>query len=155
MLLQNSLFCFLAKLVQGFFQSLLPLIPGKEHREGCRLEFLSGVVPDSCQFLVGQQRMLQFEHSAMLRSGLEEVMHSAQPAGKGHHEFFPDGIDGRIAHLGEDLFEIIKKQSRLGGKHSQRGIISHRPGGLSGGFDHGQHQDHQVFHRVAENLLPL
>ena len=60
-----------------------------------------------------------------LRRGLKHVALRANHHLSGDNEFFTNGINGRIGHLREELFEIVKKNFRLFRKDSQRRVIAH------------------------------
>jgi hypothetical protein len=51
------------------------------------------------------------------------------------------------------LLEVVVKQLRTVGEHGERRIVSHRADRLVAVDGHGQHDDPQVFERVAEGPL--
>ena len=98
--------------------------------------------------------MRQFQHVAVLGRLFENVALATDVADQGHHHLFPDGIYGRIRHLGKELLEIVIKHPRLIAKNGQRGIIAHGPNGVALLIDQRQQHELHRLGRIAERLHP-
>ena len=98
--------------------------------------------------------MRQLQGVAMLRRFRQDIALFADVADERHHHFFPDGIDGWIGYLGEQLFEVVEQRLGFIGKTGQRRIGSHGPEGFFAIGGHGGHQEGDVFVGIAERALP-
>ena len=45
---------------------------------------------------------------------IQKVRAWANVRHQGHHQFFANGVDGRIGHLSEGLLEVVIEHARLG-----------------------------------------
>ena len=77
----------------------------------------------------------------------------AYVCGQAHDQFLPDGVDGRVGHLGEQLLEIIEQERRLSGEDGQRRVISHGAEGLRAFQHHGT--DNQLHILLGKSELAL
>mmetsp|Transcript_102011 Transcript_102011/g.327302 ORF Transcript_102011/g.327302 Transcript_102011/m.327302 type:complete len:594 (-) Transcript_102011:7-1788(-) len=80
----------------------------------------------------------------------QDVLLGANPASQGHHDRLPDGIDGRVRHLREELVEILIARPRLPREDRQRGVVAHAAQSLLTIVRHGHHQQFQSLQSVAE-----
>ena len=114
--------------VEGVFQGAARLVAGREEHFdlGRRDPGMVGA-PETGHIFRRKDRVGKLEPGAVQRGLFEEIMFPADPAHQGHHQFFPERIDSRIGHLGEELFEIGIKQLGLVGESRQGGIVAHRP----------------------------
>ena len=102
---------------------------------------------------VEQDRRLE-QHPVGVAEGLvEHVLFAADTGGQGHDVIFPQGIDGRVGHLGEHLAEVVVQGTLAGGEHRHRGVVPHGAHRLLAIL--AEHADHliQLFKGVAEQLL--
>ena len=88
----------------------------------------------------------------MLLGDVEQVALRPDGAFERHDDFLPDGVDGRIGDLREQLLEVVVEHPRLVGHHRQRAVVAHRAQGVAQ-FGH-QRQQHELhgLRRVAEGL---
>ena len=83
----------------------------------------------------------------------EQVPPGPQLGGEGHHQPFPQGVDGRVGDLGEALLKVVVEQVGFFREHRQGNVIPHAIGGL---LALGRHvlDDHvHVFGGVAKGVL--
>ena len=109
----NGLRRRLEQILECLLQRRLPTVDVKEHRKGPGAEFLYTAVSDVAdlgQLAVGQDRVAQLELTAILRLGFKQVQLRAQHHFGARNQFFADGIDGRIGHLGKKLLEVVVQQ---------------------------------------------
>ena len=115
-------------------------------------------IPAAAQFLylsIGQDGELEANLSAVLRLGAQQIALRSEGQRRGGDQFFADGIERRVGHLGEQLLEIVVEELRLVGQHGQRRIGAHRTHRLDLVHRHRADVDAQVLKAVAERLLPL
>ena len=97
--------------------------------------------------------MRQLQHVAVLRRLLQDIALAADVADQRHHHLFPDGIDGRIRHLREELLEVVEKRLRLVGETGQRRVRAHRPDGLFSLRRHRGQNHPQIFIAISKGAL--
>ena len=85
----------------------------------------------------------------------EEVLLRSDGGVHRRDQFLPDGVQGRVGHLGKKLLEVMEEQLRLVGQDGQRRVVAHGPDGFSARGGHGTHEDLQLFARVSEGPLPF
>ena len=120
--LPESLVHFHKEAVDGPLQFRAFIIKGGDHRyfESFLLHVL-----DLQHIGIRQDRMHDLQHLTVLRLLYKKVaVLSRINTGRGD-DLLTDRVDGRIGHLGEELFKIIKERPVLSGEHSQRSIHAH------------------------------
>ena len=63
--------------------------------------------------LLSMQRVVEADHAAALRAGIEQVALGAEEGFGGGDEFLADAVERRVGDLGEDLLEILIEMLRL------------------------------------------
>ena len=61
------------------------------------------------QVQVAEDRILNLQYMAVLRPLLQQITVCTNIYGAGGDNLLPVRIDGRIRHLGKQLFEVVKK----------------------------------------------
>ena len=84
-----------------------------KRRQSSREQIAGGDTTQLLKVPIGKDRMIQLERVAMLRSLIENIEFVPDIAGQRHHQFFANGIDGRVRHLREKLLEIVKEYLRF------------------------------------------
>ena len=105
------------------------------------------------QLLVGEDRPGHDDLVAAVGLGCEQVALRADGAGQRGHQLLPDGIEGRVGHLGEQLLEVVVQQPGPVGQHRDRGVGPHGADRLVAGLGHRCQEDLEVLGRVAEETL--
>ena len=80
---------------------------------------------DLFQLMVAEYGMLQRDGVTGQRVFSQQVSVAADEAREGHDQSFPDGIDGRVGDLGEQLFEIAAQVLGLVAEYGQRDVGAH------------------------------
>ena len=99
-----------AEPIQGGLQSAASVCFREMHLQGLGAEVLDRGLPDPTQLEIGQHGALQFEQAGVPGGFVQEILLAADITLYRHHHLFPDGIDGRIGHLGEELLEVVVEQ---------------------------------------------
>ena len=111
-------------------------------------------MPNPFQVLIGQYRLGDLQtHVFACIQGVQQIRPGTDQTDQGHDQFLPDGIDGRIGHLGEVLFEVGGKMFRPQRQHRRWIVSAHGAGGFLSGHDHRRQQELDVLLAVAEGLL--
>jgi len=141
--------------VQCLLQSSGAVGCRKEH--GKRGGFEAGLIDLAQLFelLVGEQRVIQFDHAGAMGTRLQQVGLGTQQGGRRGDQLFADRVDGRVGYLGKQLLEIVVEQLRLAGKRRQRCIGAHGAQRLYAVGRHGAKDHTLVLEGVAEGLLTL
>ena len=141
--------------VQRLFQTLRTFA-GLE-KDGQRDGFEAWLVdlPEFFQLFVGENRLLQADERATLRSGIQETTARTDHRVRGRDDFFADRINRRVRDLREQLLEIVIQQLRLVREHRQWRVRAHRAQRLHAIAGHGADDEAQVFKCVAKRLLML
>ena len=108
---------------------------------------------DRGQLRRGQHRPVEVELAAMNGGFDEQIVFPPEGGGEGGDQFFADGVQGRVGHLGEELAEVVVKQARPLGQDGQGDIVAHGPGGFLALCGHGTQHQLEVFGRIAEAPL--
>ena len=149
-----------------------PLAPGPVHRheesvqglleggvfvveDGNCLHLEAGFfhAPDLHQVGGGEDGVVDLEDPAVLRPLLQQVAVVPQIDGGVGDDLLPDGVDGRVGDLGEELLEVVEEGLALVVQHRQGDVDAHGGGGLGGVPGHGEDGGLHVFIGVAEGLL--
>ena len=138
--------------VDGFFQiGVLVVADGQRHN------FEAGHIHrlDLEQVGLGQDRVLDLQHLAVVGVFLQQVALRTDIDGGRGDDLLTQGIDRRVCDLREHLLEIFA-QGRTGvAQNGQRGIAAHRPGRLAAVLRHRQQDRRDILIPVAERLLQL
>ncbi len=128
---------------------------GEQGRQHGHLEVAALHGPQTLHVLVRENGVRQLELPAMLGRFVQQVPLLAGEGQQRHHQPFPQGVDGRVGHLGEQLLEVVEQQLGLIGEHGQRRVGAHRAHRLLAVGRHGADDHLQVFPRVAEGPQTL
>jgi hypothetical protein len=121
--------------------------------EGLGLEDAGVDAADLFQLVVAEHGM--FEGYAVAGQGIffQQVGVAADEAGEGHDQSFPDGIDGRVGDLGEELFEIAAEVLGLVAEHGQGNVGAHGAERFFAVEGHRCDEVVEVFGGIAEGFL--
>ena len=108
---------------------------------------------DLQQICVGQDRVVDSEHAAVLRFLFQQVSVLAHIDYRGSNDLFTDSVDRRIGHLREQLFEIIEQRLMMVGQRRQRHVDSHGRSSLGTIGRHAHDRSSHIFIPVAECFL--
>ena len=140
------------ELVDGALQGGIGVVQ-QAHRSYPEPRALHGL--DLHQLHRGDDGILDLQHPAVFRLFLKEVAVGADIHGGIRDNFLPQGIDGRVGHLGKELLEVVEKGLVLLGQHRQRDIRAHGGDLLGPQLSHGHNGIHNVLVGVAEGLVEL
>ena len=110
-------------------------------------------MPDLQKIHPGQDGMIDLQHGAVAAFFLQKITVRADIDGRVGHDLFPQGVDGRIGHLGKQLLEIVEQELMSLGEHGQRSVMSHGKGGLHSVFRHGKDLVLHILIGIAEHLV--
>ena len=148
----------------GLRRSVAQVVQSPVHRSRFRLEQrgqrgrrhsrqVQGL--DLRQLLVGEQRRLELQLPAVLRTFVEQVLLAADKRFQRSDQLLPDRVQRRVGHLGKQLLEIIKQGAVLVRQHRQRRVVAHGADRFVSGRGHGRGQHAQFFDGEAERALLL
>ena len=143
----------LAQLVQSALQARFAVADAEQRGQSGRQQITIRNPAQFFQFAIGEQRMRQLQHVAVLGRLFENVALAADVADQRHHHLFANGIDGRIRHLREELLEVVEQRLRLVREARQRRVGAHRTDRLFALGRHGRENHPQIFIAVAEGAL--
>ena len=98
----------LANALDGVFEARLRIVDVKEALDFMHPESVQLDVADFLHFRVGEHRMVQPQLTAVLCRFVQDIARAAQQRGQGHDRPFPNRVDGRVAHLGKLLPEVMR-----------------------------------------------
>ena len=107
------------------------------------------------QISLGQNRVLDFQHLAVVGILFQQIALGTDIYGGGSDDLLAQGIDGRVRDLGEHLLEVLAQTRARVAQNGQRGIAAHGPGRLAAVLRHRQNDRRYVLIPVAEGLLQL
>ena len=140
------------ELVEGGFQGGV-LVVQQAHRLHPEAGALHGA--NLHQLHGGDDGVVDLQHPAVFRLFLQEVAVRADVHRGVGDDFLPQGVDGRVGDLGEELLEIVKEGLMLFRQHRQGDIRAHGGDLLGAGAGHGQNGIVDVLIGVAEGLVEL
>ena len=108
--------------VQSSFQLGALIIGDGNH---CSLEAFFVHIFQLHKVCIGQDRVVDLQHLAVLRCLFQQVAVFSYIDGGAGDDLLTDGVDRRIGYLGKQLFKVIKQWTVLGRKHCQRCIGTH------------------------------
>ena len=110
-------------------------------------------VHDLGQVVVADHRVGQHDLAAGGRHRLEQVLLRPGDRAERGDQLFPDRVERRVGHLGEQLGEVVEHQPRPVGKHRHRRVRAHRPDRLGTGPRHRGQDDPQFLLGVPVHPL--
>jgi hypothetical protein len=144
-----------AELIERPLQTFRAFIGGEQQGQRGGQKIALRHAAQLFEIAIGEDGMLQLERVAMHRRLVEQVALVADVAGERHHHLFANGVDGRIGHLREELFEIVKQRLRLVGEARQRDIGAHGADRLLALRPHRSQNHLEIFGGIAEGALAL
>ena len=124
-------------------------------QQGNRLNLEAGVVhmPDFQQLHGGENRVFDLQHLAVFRQFLQQIAIGTHKNRGVRHDLLPDGVNGRVGHLGKQLLEVVEQGLMGFGQDGQRNIHTHGRSGLRPVFRHGQDGVLHLLIGVAKGLV--
>ena len=144
-----------ADFVHGQLEALGAGLGVEEGRDGDGLELSVGDVTELGEFLVGEDRRLEFDQVAAAGVRVEQVALRSDRGDGGGDDLFADTVDRRVGDLREELLEVVVEELRLVGHHRERDVGAHRAHGFDAVLGHRDEQLALVFEGVAEGELAL
>ena len=144
-----------ADFVESGFEPFAALVGGEQRVDGGGLEAVQLDFTEPGERLVVDERAVEADHAAALRSGSEQVALGAEEGFRGGDELLADAVERRVGDLGEDLLEILIEMLRLAGEHGERGVVAHRGDRLDAGRGGRSEQHAEILVGVAERELAL
>ena len=100
--------CFFANALDGVFEPSFRIVDVKQALDFMHPEAVQLDVANFLHLCVGEHRMVQPQLAAVLRRFVQDIARAAQQRGQGHDRPFPNRVDGRVAHLGKLLPEVMR-----------------------------------------------
>ena len=110
-------------------------------------------IPDLHQVSGGEDGVPNLEDPAVFRPLLQQVPVVPDIDGGVGDHLLPDGVNGRVGDLGEELLEVVEEGLPLVIQHCQGNVDAHSGGGLRPGAGHGEDGVPHVLIGIAEGLL--
>ena len=107
------------------------------------------------QLHAGEDGAAQLQNPAVFRGVAEEVPVRAHIHRGIRHDLLPQGVNGRVGYLGEELLKVVKQGLLLVRENRQGDVRPHGHGGLVPGLCHGQDGLAHVLIGVAKNGVQL
>ena len=138
--------------VDGLLQiGVLVVADGKrDHLEAGHIHRL-----DFQQIGLGQNRVVNLQHLAVVGALLQQVALCADIDGGRGDNLLTQGVNRRVCDLCKHLLEIFAQGGAGVAQHGQRGVGPHRTGGLAAVLGHRQDNRGDILVPVAEGLLQL
>ena len=113
--------------------------------------FKAGVVGvfDAREVFVAEDRAVEVDEARPFGVESDVGGRSAQHGENRHHAALPDGVDGRVGDLCEELFEVVGQVLALLGEDGQRGVGPHGADGFLPFLERRLQDDFEVFARDA------
>ena len=124
-----------------------------QQRDGLRTEAGPVHVADLHQVHRGEDGVVDLEDRAVLRPLLQQVAGGAHVDRGVGNDLLPDGVHGRVGHLGEELLEVAEQGLVLLREHRQRRVRPHGGGGLRPVPGHGENGVLHLLIGIAEGLV--
>ena len=121
--------------------------------DGLHMEARAVHISNLHQVHGGEDGVLNLQHGAVGRLLLQQVAAGAYVNGGVSDDLFPDGVDGGICHLGEELLEVVEQGLVALTEHRQRRVHTHGRGGLHPIPGHGENGVLHLLIGVAEGLI--
>ena len=120
---------------------------------GLHMEARAVHMPNFHQVHRGQNGVLDLKNRTVGRFLFQQVAAGAHINGGVGDNFFPDGVDGGIRHLGEKLLEVVEQGLAALAEYCQRRVHPHGGGGLHPIPGHGENGILHLLIGVAEGLI--
>ncbi len=108
---------------------------------------------DLGEFGVADDRERQVYHSTRCRRRRQQITFGTERPAQARDHLLPDGVQGRVGHLREQLAEVVEEQPRTAREHRDRRVGAHRADRFDTASGHGRDDDAQFLLGVAEDLL--
>ena len=105
------------------------------------------------QLVIGEHGPRQHDLVAGLRPGSQQVALGADRRRQRGDELLPDGIERRVGDLGEELAEIVVKETRPARQHGQGRVVAHRGQRFGPRAHHRLEDEADLLLRIAELAL--
>ena len=138
------------QLIQGVCQGRALVV---QQGDGLHMEAGAAHVPQLHQIHGGQNGVVDLQDRAVFRLLLEQVAAGASVHGGVGDNFLPDGVHGRVCHLGEELLEVVEQGLVMLAEHCQRGVHAHGGCRLGAVPGHGEDGVLDLLIGVAEGLV--
>lgn len=143
----------LRQVVQGGPQYLpVPAFRKLDGKPGGRESGLPDIA-ETVELLIRDDGALHLDQPGVFRRFFQNIGMVADVRGQAHDQFLPDGVDGRVGHLREQLLEIIEQKGGLPGKDGQRGVVPHGAERFRPLHHHGAYDQFHVLLRESEPAL--
>ena len=136
--------------VDRAFQAGIFIIGDRKHFH-LEAVFFHGL--DFQKVCIGQNRIVDAHHTAVLRLLLQQIPVLADKDAGGGDDLLTDRVNRRIRYLGKQLFEIIEQRLVMIGKRRQRDVDAHGGSGLRAVGRHMHDRIPDILIAVAERLL--
>ena len=123
--------------------------------DGNRLHLESGHIHglDAKKVRFREDGVVDFQHLAVVRLLFQQVTLGTGVDRGGSDDLLPEGVNGRVRHLGEHLLEVVKERRMGVAERRQGGVAAHGSGRLAAVFRHLQQDVVHILIAVAEGLL--
>ena len=129
------------------------LVRVKDRAQGGAAETVHVTVPQLLKHIVGDYRVVEFEHPAVFRTGHEDVTCWPQVLGQAHDHLFAQRVDRRICNLGEELGEVPVEELAVLREDRHRSVCAHRTNRLLAVEGHWRNDLVHLFQGVTEAPL--
>ena len=114
-----------AQIVQRVLESVFAVLGSEERRKRGSKQIARRDAAQLLEIAIGQDRMRQLECMTIVWRLFQNVALGTDVADERHHQFFADGIDGRIGHLRKKLLEVVEQCLWTVAEAGQRHIGAH------------------------------
>ena len=126
-----------------------------EQRYCLRLKSLFLHVPDFHQVNTGENRVVDFEHTTVLRLLNKQITVRTNIHRCVRDNFLSESVDRRVGNLSKQLLEVVKKRSVFLREHRKGHIAAHGRSCFVARLCHGQNRVDNLLIGVSENLVQL
>ena len=95
---------------EGIGEALTTTVRGEDGVQRGSLEAFEFDLAKLGELVVVDERVVETNHAAALRTGVEQVALGAEEGLGGGDQFFADAVQCRVGDLGEDLLEVLVEQ---------------------------------------------
>ena len=99
--------------------------------------------------------MINFQDAAIFGFVTQKIAVGTDGDGGVGHRFFTQSVNGRVGHLGKELFEIMKQRRMFVRQHRQGYIMPHGHDGLASCFRHRQNLFKHILIGIAKGAIKL
>ncbi len=140
---------------KAFLEPFTTPIRREERVEGGGPEAVEFDLAQLRELLVVEQRVIEPDHAAALRPGLEEIAFGSEEGLRRGDELFTDTVERRVRDLRENLFKILIEVLRLLREHREGRVVAHRGYRLHASGGGGPEEHAEILVGVAESELAL